>query len=242
MPTSCTTIEEVGSTGVGALTVAFLILVVATVVFLMKANSSGETRKYYYLSTYICGFGALAYFAMLSGQGWTAIAGCRQFFYAHYADWLVSTTLIVILLGQVAGAGMDVIFGAVGANVIYLFSLYMGSVSVVTTVKWFWFLVGVCALFGVIVHFAQVFKAAADAKGSDIAALYGKAAWLTILAWICYPVVWLFSEGFASFSVSFEVCAYAILDIITKCVLCFMVMSGDQILGAGAQSQSREYV
>jgi len=116
LPTSCTTIEEVGSTGVGALTVAFLILVVSTIVFLMKANSSGEQRKYYYLSTYICGFAALAYFAMLSGQGWTAIAGCRQFFYAHYADWLVSTTLIVVLLGQVAGAGMDVIFGAVGAN------------------------------------------------------------------------------------------------------------------------------
>jgi hypothetical protein len=58
----------------------------------------------------------MAYFAMLSGQGWTAIAGCRQFFYARYADWIVTTTLIVILLGQVANAGNDVIFGACGAN------------------------------------------------------------------------------------------------------------------------------
>lgn len=58
----------------------------------------------------------MAYFAMLSGQGWTAIAGCRQFFYARYADWIVTTTLIVILLGQVASAGNDVIFGACGAN------------------------------------------------------------------------------------------------------------------------------
>ena len=53
---------------------------------------------------------------MLSGQGWTAIAGCRQFFYARYADWMITTTLIVILLGQVANAGNDVIFGACGAN------------------------------------------------------------------------------------------------------------------------------
>jgi bacteriorhodopsin len=73
-------------------------------------------RRYYYLATYICGFAAMAYFAMLSGQGWTAIAGCRQFFYARYADWIVTTTLIVILLGQVANAGNDVIFGACGAN------------------------------------------------------------------------------------------------------------------------------
>jgi hypothetical protein len=35
--------------------------------------------------------------------------------------------------------------------------------------------------------------------------LYGKVAWLTIIIWCFYPIVWLFSEGFASFSVSFEV-------------------------------------
>ena len=95
---------------------SFLILIVSTVLFLVKASGSGEQRKYYYLSTYICGFAAMAYFAMLSGQGWTAIAGCRQFFYARYADWIVTTPLIVVLLGMVAGAGYDVIGGAIGST------------------------------------------------------------------------------------------------------------------------------
>mmetsp|Transcript_2614 Transcript_2614/g.4211 ORF Transcript_2614/g.4211 Transcript_2614/m.4211 type:complete len:204 (-) Transcript_2614:207-818(-) len=200
--------------------------------------------RYYYLMTYICGFATASYFAMLSGQGWTAIAGCRQFFWARYGDWMVSFTLIVVLLGQVASAGMDVIFGAAGANLIYLCSLYMGSVSVVTTVKWFWFLIGLVALFAVVVHFAQIYKAAADARGGEAAQLYGKVAWLSILVWICYPAVWLFSEGFASFSVSFEVCAYCVLDLISKVVLSFMIMSGHDILGAkdGATSQSRDFV
>ena len=44
----------------------------------------------------------------------------------------------------------------------------------------------------------------------------GKVGWMTILVWCCYPCVWLFSEGFASFSVSFEVTMYAILDVINK--------------------------
>ena len=126
---------------------------------------------------------------------------------------------------------MRVIFGRAG---IYIAAGYMGSVSVVTTVKWFWFLIGLVALFGVLVHFAQTFKAYADAKGGAISSLYGKLAWLSILAWICYPVVWLFSEGFASFSVSFEVCAYAILDMITKVVVSFMVMSGALFLAPGS--------
>ena len=44
----------------------------------------------------------------------------------------------------------------------------------------------------------------------------GKVGWMTILVWSCYPIVWLFSEGFASFSVSFEITMYAILDVVNK--------------------------
>ena len=43
-------------------------------------------------------------------------------------------------------------------------------------------------------------------------------------------MVWLFSEGFASFSVSFEVCAYAMLDIVSKVIFCFIVMAGNDAL------------
>jgi hypothetical protein len=42
-------------------------------------------------------------------------------------------------------------------------------------------------------------------QDAEIIELYGKVAWLTIIIWSFYPIVWLFSEGFASFSVSFEV-------------------------------------
>jgi hypothetical protein len=45
VPTACTTIEEVGSTGVGALTVAFLILIIATIIFLLKGWSSMEQKR-----------------------------------------------------------------------------------------------------------------------------------------------------------------------------------------------------
>jgi len=233
VPTACTTIEEVGSTGVGALTVGFLIFAVSTVVFLAKANTSGEQRKYYICSTYICGFAAMAYFAMLSGQGWTAIAGCRQFFYARFADYIVTMPLIIILLGQVAAADIPSVACTVGASCVWIIALYMGSVSVVTTVKWFWFLFSLAALGGVIVALARSFKEASMQRYPEVAELYGKAAWLIILAFFCYPAIWLFSEGFASFSVSFEICAYTILDVVTKVLVSFMVMSGHDILREG---------
>ena len=48
----------------------------------------------------------MAYFAMLSGQGWTAIAGCRQFFYARCdaLKWLYAIALFAWKTGQ-RGAG-----------------------------------------------------------------------------------------------------------------------------------------
>jgi len=55
----CTTIEEVGSTGVGALTIALLILVVSTVVFIQKAQTIAN-KQITYLCIYICGFAAMS--------------------------------------------------------------------------------------------------------------------------------------------------------------------------------------
>ena len=125
----------------------------------------------------------------------------------------------------------------------YVVASYMGSVSVVTTVKWFWFLISIAGIAGVLVHFAVVFKRAADSKGSEFSVLYGKLAWLSILVWLVYPIVWLFSEGFASFSVSFEVCAYAVLDIFQKVVLSFIVLSSHDTLGiGGTEAGSRQFV
>lgn len=45
VPEVCTTIEEVGSTGVGALTITFIILVICGIVFLYKAVNSAAQKK-----------------------------------------------------------------------------------------------------------------------------------------------------------------------------------------------------
>lgn len=115
-PTACTTIEEVGSTGVGALTITFLILAVSTIVFIARTGSAKSQKIYYYCNVFVCGFATMSYFAMLSGQGWTAIAGCRQFFYARYVDWSITTPLLLLDLGLIAGADGALIAAAIGAD------------------------------------------------------------------------------------------------------------------------------
>jgi bacteriorhodopsin len=35
--------------------------------------------------------------------------------------------------------------------------------------------------------------------------VYSKIAGITVITWFCYPIVWVFAEGFGNFSVTFEV-------------------------------------
>lgn len=238
---ACTTIEEVGSTGVGALTITFLILVVSTILFISRAGQANATKKYYFTSCFICVFATMSYFAMLSGQGWTAIAGCRQFFYARYADYAITMPLIILQLGLVAGADGAQIAASIGADILSVISLYLASVSVVTTVKWFWFLIAMVLLVCVISSFARGFKESANLRGPDVASLYGQLAALAMICFVFYPMVWLFSEGFASFSVSFEVCAYSMLDIVSKVIFCFIVMAGNEALAMAPDAYSLDY-
>jgi len=71
--------------------------------------------------------------------------------------------------------------------VIMVFSGYLGAVSVVTTVKWFWFVIGMGVFVPVLYVLAVNFREAAVAKGGEVADVYGKVAWLTIITWILYP-------------------------------------------------------
>ena len=109
-------------------------------------------------------------------------------------------------------AGSEVVLTNANDTVLMITAGYMGAVSVVTTVKWFWFLFGMAMFLPVIYSLARTFRETViTRKDPEMIELYGKIAWLTIIMWSFYPVVWLFSEGFASFSVSFEVRVGALL-------------------------------
>jgi len=242
VPEVCTTIEEVGSTGVGALTITFIILVICGIVFLYKAVNSAAQKKYYLAACIIAVWASLADFAMLSGQGWTVTDGCRQFFYARYVDWIVTGPVTAIWLGLIAGAETTDIVGAVAGNVMWVASTYMASISVAQEVKWCWFILSLCGLAAYVLSLVRTFKVAAEARSEGVSQLYTKMVWLTVGCSVCYPLIWLFSEGFGNFSVSFEVTTYSILDILARAVVSFMLFSGHDALGDGEAVSQREFV
>eukprot|EP00960_Hanusia_phi_P014743 436707-Hanusia_phi.AAC.4 len=71
--------------------------------------------------------------------------------------------------------------------VIMIVGGYLGTVSIVTTVKWFWFVISMALFVVVLYALAVQFRDAALQKGNDRSDVYGRLAWLTIVSWIFYP-------------------------------------------------------
>jgi bacteriorhodopsin len=75
----------------------------------------------------------------------------------------------------------------------------------VGNVKWVWWFFGMCWFLHIIFALGKSWAEAAKAKGGESGSVYSKIAGITVITWFCYPIVWVFAEGFGNFSVTFEV-------------------------------------
>jgi bacteriorhodopsin len=85
-----------------------------------------------------------------------------------------------------------------------------GSLTV-GNVKWVWWFFGMCWFMHIIFALGKSWAESAKARSAEAGTVYGRAAGLTVIAWFCYPVIWVFAEGFGNFSVTFEVRSYTLL-------------------------------
>ena len=69
----------------------------------------------------------------------------------------------------------------------------------------------------VIFSLTRTFRQSVDASGQMcLVELYSRLTWIVVVTYSLYAIVWLFSQGFPSFSVTLEVVAYSLLDVINK--------------------------
>jgi bacteriorhodopsin len=99
----CKTVDMASSFGKALLEFIFIVMAAITLLIGVNAGKSKAAGKVLYPATFTCGIAAIAYFAMASGGGWVIAPDCRQLFVARYLDWAITTPLILIDLGVVAG-------------------------------------------------------------------------------------------------------------------------------------------
>merc|ERR1712117_348803 len=96
--------------------------------------------------------------------------------------------------------------------------------------KWFFFMFGMVTFFHIV---AVLLKYGKTSKfGEEARALYNKVAWMTIILWTLYPLVWVVAEGQRMVSAPLEACLYAIMDVSAKCVFGILIVQARGALEA----------
>ncbi len=154
-----------------------------------------------------------------------ALAGQEVFTpWGRYLTWALSTPMILIALGLLAGTNMTKLFTAVTADIGMCIT---GLAAALTTssymLRWVWYIIS-CAFF-VVVLYILLAEWAQDAEIAGTAEIFNTLKVLTVVLWIGYPVFWaLGAEGFAVLDVAITSWAYSGMDIIAKYLFAFLLL------------------
>merc|ERR1712039_442751 len=223
--------EGVGMFGMTCVLIGTICMAVSTAYFYMAAQSAKENKFFEVLTMAITGIATCAYLTMYTGAGYSwinEVAGeVDPFYWARYIDWILTTPLMLWDVLALAGATSDDILCAVFIDMLMI---GFGCVGAQTpfSMRWLFFIVSMLCF----VHVVQVLlKYNKSTKNGEAAQkLYQKLSALTIVLWSFYPLVWVVAEGTRLISPSLEACCYMIMDVISKCLFGFMIVSARSTL------------
>jgi bacteriorhodopsin len=178
---------------------------------------ASNDKKYHIYTTFICTIAALAYMTMATGHGtYTRLFDGREFFYARYIDWTLTTPLMLVDILGLAGANADTTNLLIGADILMIISGLIGAFLEGQEKYYFWG-------FGMVM-FAPIVYYLNALKGPSGTTLY-KISLITLITWMAYPIVWVAAEGENMITGDQEAMAYTILDVVAKSVFGFIIIS-----------------
>ncbi|CAO2657342.1 Nn.00g034680.m01.CDS01 [Neocucurbitaria sp. VM-36] len=226
--------EFAGDAGKKTLWVVFVLMIIASAAFTaLSWKVPVSKRLYHVITTLITITAAISYFAMASGHGVSVKKITirhqhdhvpdtfehvhRQVFWARYVDWSLTTPLLLLDLGLLAGMSGAHIFMAIAADLIMILTgLFAAFGSEGTPQKWGWYTIACIAYIFVIWHLALNGGANATAKGPKLRSFFIAIAGYTLVLWTAYPIVWGLADGSRKVGVDGEIIAYAVLDVLAK--------------------------
>lgn len=148
----------------------------------------------------------------------------RQVFWARYADWAVTTPLLLLDLAFLAGLNGANILVAIVADVLMILLGFLAAFGHSDGQKWGYYAMSCLAFLVIIYQLAIPGRRAVASKDGKTARLFASIGGFTLILWTLYPIVWGIGEGAGKWSVDAEIVAYAILDVLAKPVFGFWLL------------------
>ena len=145
--------------------------------------------------------------------------------WGRYLTWALSTPMILLALGLLAGSNMTKIFAVIVTDIGMCVT---GLAAALTTsshgLRWFWYFIS-CTFFLVVLYILLV-EWPKDAEVAGTAEIFNTLKILTVVMWLGYPIFWaLGAEGIAVLDVAITSWAYSGLDIVAKYIFAFLLLN-----------------
>ena len=213
-----------------AFLIGFTIMALAPLAIWATGGRAPAVRAQPLLHASVPFVAATAYLAMALGVGTLVHPDGVLTYTARYADWSVTTPLL--LAGLVLTAlGNGRRFGAMGGYLAAIISLDVlmivtGLISSLATtfgVKWAFYGWSCAAFLGVLYLLWGPLRVAVRERGDAVARAYGSNLTMLSVLWLLYPVVFLIGpEGIAKIGDASTVWAFLVLDVLAKVVYAFV--------------------
>lgn len=230
------------------LTVGFLIMAAGAAVFLfMSTQSPPQGRYFHYITATIAAIAAFSYLMMATGSG-AVLVGDRLFYYFRYVDWVLTTLLLLLDLALLAlvnpRRNAALIATLMGVDVFMILTGWLAGSRLSGFGRGFFFLVSTAALIVLLYLLWTRLFAAAATRTPAVQDVFRTLAYLTVILWALYPVVWLLGiEGFGAVGSATEVFLFLILDLLAKIGFGFLLLTNQQAIadatGGGRLQPSR---
>ncbi len=147
--------------------------------------------------------------------------------WGRYLTWALSTPMILLALGLLAGSNMKNLFTVIVTDIGMCVT---GLAAALTTssyaLRWFWYIIS-CAFFLVVLYILLV-EWPKDAEANGTAEIFNTLKLLTVVLWLGYPIFWaLGAEGLAAgpfADPAITSWAYSLLDIGAKYVFAYLLL------------------
>jgi bacteriorhodopsin len=199
--------------------IGFIGMAVGSLIFGAKAiaKRKKEGMEFALVSFFITLWAAALYLSMALGETvLTDFKGQHELFWGRYVDWVVTTPLLLLDLGVVAGCRPKLIAGVIGADI---FMILTGLVAALegSPTNYLWYVISCGAFIAILIALFTEFSATARRRNGKVNKLFLTLRNVLTVLWIVYPIVWILgAEGFVFLSTGVETACYAILDICAK--------------------------
>lgn len=216
-----------------AFMIGFSVMSLASLAIYATGKKTPPSHHHTLLHAAVPFIAATAYLAMAFGIGTLVNGDGAATYLARYADWTVTTPILLsslVLLafhergktGEVGGYLTAIIV----LDVLMIVTGLVSSLAEVPLVKWVWYLWSCVAFVGVLYLLWGPLRAMAAERGGALGSAYGKNVTFLTVIWFLYPIVFLIGpEGLKIITDPMSVWAILIMDIVAKVAYAFYAAS-----------------